>query len=40
MMLEADGGFNKFRSDVYSRVMNELKESQKVLAFVRRLLNT
>jgi hypothetical protein len=41
MMLKVDGGFNKFHSHVYSRMMNELKESEKVLAaFVRGLLNT
>jgi hypothetical protein len=38
MMLKVDGGFNTFHSDVYSRMMNELIESQK--AFVRRLFNT
>jgi hypothetical protein len=40
MMLKVDGGFNKFHSDVYSRMMNELEESQKVQAFVRGMFNT
>jgi len=40
MTLRVDGGFNKIHSDVYSRMMNELKESQKMQVFVRGLLNT
>ena len=40
MKLEVDGGFNKFHSDVYSRMMNDLKESEKVQAFVRGLFDT
>ena len=40
MMLEVDGGFNKFHSDVYSRMMNERKESRKVQGFVRDLFNS
>ena len=40
MMLKVDVGFNKSHSDVYSGMMNELEETQKLQSFVRGLLNT
>jgi len=40
MILKVDGGFNEFHSDVYNRMMNELRDVKKLQTFVRRLFTT